>query len=191
MLELLDKLSLAVGHTARLITVVAFFALTAAISVGSISFLVSMPFEYSFGQDDLSLADVIALALLAAVTWRYFRRGRQSGAGSWNLIKRFSFSITFTSLILLSAIGVFACAAIVDPDLVANEETTGFDDLFQYGLFAVFITAIYGSTLLPPILSDTTKANAGSPNGHQPSAAEPGQEAEPPTLQSKVQNIES
>ena len=70
MLTLLNNLSLAVGHLTRVLSIGIFSIVTAVIAVFSYVLLVSATFEYSYGQDDLALADLIALALLAMATWR-------------------------------------------------------------------------------------------------------------------------
>lgn len=105
MLELIDKVSLAFGHVTRLFFLGMFFIVTAVVAASSYMLLVLAPFEYSYGQDDLALADLIALVLLALASWRYFHRGRQSQMTLWPLLKRFAFTLTFVTLLLLSALG--------------------------------------------------------------------------------------
>ncbi|AXS81900.1 hypothetical protein [Marinobacter sp. Arc7-DN-1] len=182
MLELIDKVSLAFGHVTRLFFLGMFFIVTAVVAASSYVLLVLAPFEYSYGQDDLAFADLIALALLTLASWRYFHRGRQSQTPLWPLLKRFTFTLTFVTLLLLSALGVFASMALVEPTLATEQLSGGGDDLLLYSIFCIFIVAIYGATPLPA-LSGTNLAS------HKPSAVQKTDdnesdrfEAEPPTL---------
>lgn len=153
MLKILDKLSLIFGHVTRAFTIGVFFIVTTVIAASSYAFLVSAPFEYSYGQDDLALADLTVLALLALASWRYFHRGRQSQTTFWALLKRFAFILTFVTLLLLSALGVLASIASVEPELARQQFVPGAGDLLLYGIFCVFIIAIYGATPLPALSS--------------------------------------
>jgi len=183
MLQIFDKISLVFGHLTRLLTLGIFFIVTTAVAASSFALLVSAPFEYSYGQDDLALADLIALMLLALVSWRYFGRGRQSRMTLWPLLKRFAFTLTFVTLLLLSALGVFfASMASVEPELASKQLAGGGDDFLLYGIFCIFIVAIYGATPLPALSSTSL-------TGHKPSAVQRNAdnesdrfEAEPPTL---------
>jgi hypothetical protein len=182
MLQIFDKMSLVFGHLTRLLTLGVFFIVTTGVAATSYALLISATFEYSYGQDDLALADLIALALLALASWRYFHRGRQSRMTLWPLLKRFAFTLTFVTLLLLSALGVFASMALVEPELANEELAGGVDDLVLYGIFCIFIVAIYGATPLPALSSPSLAS-------HKPSAVQRNDDnesdrfgAEPPTL---------
>ena len=62
--QIFDKVSLAIGHTARALTLLSFYLLTALIAALTLLALLSAPFEYTFSQDDLAFADVVSLILL-------------------------------------------------------------------------------------------------------------------------------
>ncbi|MBU2955825.1 hypothetical protein [Marinobacter sp. F3R08] len=183
MLTFLNNLSLAIGHMTRVLFFGIFSIATAVIAVFSYVLLVSATFEYSYGQDDLALADLIALALLAMATWRYFHRGRQSQTALWPLLKRFAFTLTFITLVLLSIVGIFASITLVEPELANEHLTGGADDLLLYGIFGTFIVAIYGATPLPP-LSFQTPVPSKQFSGRQDDrhAGNSCSEPEPPTL---------
>lgn len=183
MLQSLNTLSLAFGHLTRLLSHGIFFIFIAVVAVLSYVLLVSATFEYSYGQDDLALADLIVLALLALATWRYFHRGKQSQTTLWPLLKRFAFTLTFITLVLLSVVGVFASIALVEPELANEHLTGGADDLLLYGIVGTFIIAIYGATPLPP-LSFQTPVPSKQFSGRQDDrhAGNSCSEPEPPTL---------
>lgn len=188
MLELLDKASLAFGHLTRLIFLGMFFVITAVVAASSVVFLVAAPFEYSYGQDDLALADLIVLALFALASWRYFRRGRQSQTRLWPLLKRFAFTLTFVTLLLLSAMGIFASMALVEPELANEQIAGGIDDLVLYSVFCMFILAIYGATPLPALSSQHEAKQRGSSRQREGQNASNYSEPEPPTLNPSYEN---
>jgi len=167
-LQLFNKLSLAFGHVTGFLSLGIFFIATAAIAVSSYVLLVSAPFEYSYGQDDIALADLIALALLALATWRYFRRGRESQTPLWPLLKRLAFILTFVTLLLLSALGIMASILFVEPDLANEQLAGGADDLMLYGVFSIFIIAIYGATPLPPLSFKRIRKETRYPGDKKP-----------------------
>ena len=183
--QFFDKVSLAIGHTARVLTLLSFYLLNTLIAALTLIALVSAPFEYTISQDDLALADVVSLALLGLVIWRFFRRGRQSGLSSWALLQRFSFSVTFTALICVAVFALFLSAAYFNPETLGSDvtQTGGYDDLLTYGVTAVFISIIYGATPLPPLFSG--EASATTPNGRDSTSSVhyPDNSSEPPTLQ--------
>ena len=182
MLQILDKLSLIFGHLARAVTICIFFIITTAIAVSSFALLVSAPFEYSYGQDDLALADLIVLGLLALASWRYFQRGRQSRITLWPLLKRFGFTLTFVTLLLLSAMGVVASMALVEPELANEQLAGGGDDLLLYSIFCIFIVAIYGATPLPALSSTNLVSHESSAFQKNDDNESDRFEVEPPTL---------
>lgn len=188
MLQLFNKLSLVFGHLTRFLSLGIFFIATAAIAVSSYVLLVSAPFEYSYGQDDIALADLIALALLALATWRYFRRGRESQTPLWPLLKRFAFILTFVTLLLLSALGIMASILFVEPDLANEQLAGGADDLMLYGVFSIFIVAIYGATPLPPLSYQPDPKGNPFPGREKDKNSERGSEPEPPTLNPSAEN---
>ena len=182
--QIFDKVSLAIGHTARALTLLSFYLLTALIAALTLLALLSAPFEYTFSQDDLAFADVVSLILLGVVSWRFFRRGGQSGLSGWALVKRFSFSLTYTTLICVAVLALFLSAAYFDPEIIESDPTLtgGYEDLLTYGLTGLFLTVIYGSTPLPPLIS--SEASAMASREYEPN--NPGQNSdhspEPPTL---------
>lgn len=188
MRQILDKLSLIFGHITRVLTIGIFFIGTTAIAASSFALLVSAPFEYSVGQDDLALADLIVLVLLALATWRYFHRGRQSQTPLWPLLKRFAFTLTFVTLLLLSALGILVSIALVEPDLASEQFAGGADDLLLYGIFCIFIVAIYGATPLPPLTSQTVVRQKRSPGERDDQNESNCSEPEPPTLTPSTEN---
>jgi len=52
--QFFDKVSLAIGQTARVLTLLSFYLLTALIAALTLLALLSAPFEYTFSQDDLA-----------------------------------------------------------------------------------------------------------------------------------------
>ena len=182
MLQLFNNLSLALGHLTHFLTIGMFSIVTAVIAVFSYVLLVSATFEYSYGQDDLALADLIVLALLAMATWRYFHRGKQSQTSLWPLLKRFAFTLTFITLLLLSVVGIFASIALVEPELANEHLAGGADDLLLYGIFCTFIIAIYGATTLPPLPFQTDVADKQFSGRKDDRHAGNSSEPEPPTL---------
>jgi hypothetical protein len=182
MLQIFDKMSLVFGHLTRLLTLGVFFIVTTGVAATSYALLISATFEYSYGQDDLALADLIALALLALASWRYFHRGRQSRMTLWPLLKRFAFTLTFVTLLLLSALGVFASMALVEPELANEELAGGVDDLVLYGFFCIFIVAIYGATPLPALSSKNSESYKPAPVKGDEGNESDDFESEPPTL---------
>lgn len=188
MLQILDKLSLAFGHMARLLTLGVFFLITALVAASTFALLISAPFEYSYGQDDLALSDLIVLSLLALVSWRYFQRGRQSQTGFWPLIKRLTFTVTFVTLLLLSALGFLASIASLEPEIASEPLAGGADDLILYGVFCIFIIAIYGATPLPA-LSKQAEMNHNGAATHQYNESHSNHEqVEPPILNPSTEN---
>lgn len=188
MLQLFNKLSLVFGHLTRFLSLGIFFSSTAVIAVSSYVLLVSAPFEYSYGQDDIALADLIALALLTLATWRYFRRGRESQTPLWPLLKRFAFTLTFVTLFLLSALGIMASILFVEPDLANEQLAGGADDLMLYGVFSIFIIAIYGATPLPPLSYQTDPEGNPMPGRQKAKNSGNSSEPEPPTLNPSAEN---
>ncbi|MBU2874299.1 hypothetical protein [Marinobacter salexigens] len=188
MLHLLNNLSLAVGYLARFLSIGIFSIVTAVVAVSSYVLLVSATFEYSYGQDDLALADLIVLALLAMATWRYFHRGKQSQTTLWPLLKRFAFTLTFITLVLLSVVGIFASIALVEPELASEHLAGGADDLLLYGIFCAFIIAIYGATPLPPLSFQTDVAGKQFPGRKDDRHVGNSSEPEPPTLDPSAEN---
>ena len=188
MLQLINNLSLVFGHLTRFLSVGIFFTTTAVVAVSSYVLLVSAPFEYSVGQDDLALADLIALGLLAVATWRYFHRGRESQTPLWPLLKRFAFTLTFVSLLLLSALGIMASILFVEPDLANEQLAGGADDLMLYGVFSIFIIAIYGATPLPPLSYQTDPERNSSSGRHRDQNSGNSSDPEPPTLNPSAEN---
>lgn len=182
MLQILDKLSLFFGHITRALTIGVFFIITSAIATSGYALLVSAPFEYSYGQDDLALADLIVLVLLALASWRFFHRGKQSQMTLWPLLKRFAFTLTFITLLLLSALGLLASIASVEPELASEQFPGGAEDLFVYGIFFVFIVAIYGATPLPALSSQTWVRRKASSGQHDNQKESNCSEPESPTL---------
>lgn len=182
MFQVFDKISLALGHVIGFLALSLFFIVTAFVSVSSFGLLISAPFEYGYGQDDLALADLIALSLLALASWRYFRRGIQSGTKLWPLLKRFAFTLTFVALLLLSALGIFASIASIEPELANEQLAGGADDLLLYGIFGIFVVAIYGATPLPALFFQSERgqdaASAQRNDGHEAESPE----AKPPIL---------
>ncbi len=182
--QFFDKVSLAIGHTARALTLVSFYLLTGTIAALTLAALASAPFEYTISQDDLAFADVASLILLGLVSWRFFRRGSQSGLSGWALLKRFSFSLTFTSLICVAVLALFLSAAYFDPEIIESDPTMtgGYEDLLTYGLTGLFLAVIYGSTPLPPLFS--REASAMASTGHESHNPEQNSDhsAAPPTL---------
>lgn len=183
MLEIVNKLSLTFGHIARAITVGLFLSLTTAIAILSFSLLIISPFEYSYSQDDLALADLVALVLLGLASWRYFSRGRQSGTSLWPLIKRFVFTVAYTTLVLLSVLALAASIARVEPELATEAAAGGVDDMLLYGVFCVFIATIFGATPLPPLFQSADRASQSSPIRRETTWNKGFEEAEPPTLE--------
>lgn len=183
--QFFNKVSLAIGHTARVLTFLSFYLLSALIAALTLIALVSAPFEYTISPDDLALADVVSLALLGLVIWRFFRRGRQSGLSSWVLLQRFSFSVTFTALICVAVFALFLSAAYFDPEMIGGGLTLtgGYDDLLTYGVTATFISIIYGATPLPPLFSGEASAITSNARDSKSSGHYPDHSAEPPTLQ--------
>ena len=138
MLHLLDKISLAFGHTTRVVTLFGFYLVTGLIAAATLFALVAAPFEYSVSQDDLAMADVVSLALIALVVWCFLQRGRQSGRSWWSLIQRMAFTFTFATLLCLGALAaLFGLSAYFSESGHAGSNLVlsgGYDDLLTYSL---------------------------------------------------------
>ncbi len=182
--QFFDKVSLAIGHTARVLTLLSFYLLTALIAALTLLALLSAPFEYTFSQDDLALADVVSLILLGVVSWRFFRRGGQSGLSGWALVKRFSFSLTYTTLICVAVLALFLSAAYFDPEIIESDPalTGGYEDLLTYGLTGLFLAVIYGATPLRPLFSRGASEMASDEYASNNTEKSSDDSPEPPTL---------
>lgn len=180
----LDKISLSIGHVARAVTLLAFYLVTALVAVGTLHALITAPFEYSVSQDDLAMADVLSLVLIAVVCWRFFRRGQQNGLSAWSLVQRLCFTLTYTTLLCLASFAVLLFATQGEPESMESgmELVGGYNDLLTYGLTALFIAAIYGSTPLPPLFRREKLPEAHNSGHHQGPSHTPNQPPEPPTL---------
>lgn len=188
MSQIFDKMSLAIGHTARALTLLSFYLLTGLIAGLTLLALVSAPFEYSISQDDLAFADVVSLTFIGLVSWRFFRRGSQSGLSGWGLLKRFSFSITYTTLICAAVLALFLSATYFDPEIIESDLalTGGYEDLLTYGLTGLFLAVIYGSTPLPPLISRETSAIPAKRCNSNSSEKSSDHSSEPPTLKPEM-----
>lgn len=182
--QIFDKMSLAIGHTARALTLLSFYLLTGLIAGLTLLALVAAPFEYTISQDDLAFLDVVSLTSIGLVSWRFFRRGSQSGLSGWGLLKRFSFSITYTTLICTAVLAFFLSATYFDPEIIESDLalTGGYEDLLTYGLTGLFLAVIYGSTPLPPLISRETSATPARRCNSNRSEKSSDHSSEPPTL---------
>jgi membrane protease YdiL (CAAX protease family) len=191
MLYLLDKISLAIGHTTRAVTLISFYLVTGLIALATLFALTTAPFEYSISPDDLAMADLVSLGLIILVVWRFFRRGRQSGCSRWALVKRFAFALTYTTLLCLGVLAAFFSATYLDPELTDGSLALsgGYDDLLTYSLTGLFIAVVYGATPLPSLFSgkntnrssdaaDTNNPNVGSNYSPEPPILKPSSETE-------------
>lgn len=178
--QIFDKMSLAIGHTARALTLLSFYLLTGLIAASTLLALVSAPFEHTISQDDLAFADVVSLTFIGLVSWRFFRRGSQSGISGWGLLKRFSFSITYTTLICIAVLAFFLSATYFDPEIIESDLalTGGYEDLLTYGLTGLFLAVIYGSTPLPPLIARNSSENS-SDHPSEPPTLKPEKDQEP------------
>lgn len=185
MLHLLNKISLAIGHTTRAMTLLGFYLVTGSIAIATLFALVAAPFEYSIGPDDLAMADVVSLTLIVLVVWRFFQRGRQSGRSWWPLMQRIAFALTYATLLCLGVLAVLFRAHHIDPEL-ANSNVNpsgGYDDLLTYGLTGFFIAVVYGATPLPSLFSKGNRPRAllNEAEPRRPDS-EPDHSSEPPIL---------
>lgn len=181
MAQFLDKTSLFIGHVAKILTLLSFYLITALIAAATLFALISVPFEHSVSQDDLALADIVSLALIGLASWRFFQRGSQSGLSGWALVKRFSFALTYTTLLCVAVFALFLSVAYFYPETVKSDLvvlTGGYDDLLTYGLAGIFISVIYGATSLPSLFSREASGRHDSKSSNQHPVHSP----EPPIL---------
>jgi hypothetical protein len=134
---------------------VVFFSLLAVLNI---VMLFTGFFEYGEGLAELDTVELFGCMLFVALSWRFFRRGRNAGCTRWPLLLRYCRIMAFNFLLISSVYAIVFTSLLYERGSITVAYLTSFDD--QSLLLEMFIVLLllYCLAPIPSLKTVVTKA---------------------------------